>query len=122
MILPIPLHRKKAALRGFNQSYLLIRNFSRLYQKQYGGPPSWTMDALSLVRIRHTPTQTGLNEAQREKNLAQAFVWQGRQGLKGKNVLLVDDVYTTGSTCRAAAAALKSAGAATVYALVLSRA
>ncbi len=122
LILPIPLHRKKAAERGFNQSYLLIRNFLRLYQNRYKTTPPWAVDFLSLARIRHTLSQTGLDETQREKNLARAFAWQSQQGLEEKNVLLVDDVYTTGSTCKAAAAALKSAGAAAVYALVLSRA
>ncbi|WDP88998.1 MAG: ComF family protein [Desulfobacter sp.] len=122
LILPIPLHRKKSAKRGFNQSFLLIRNLMALHRERYGTPPPWTIDIRSLARVRHTPSQTGLDEKERETNLARAFEWQARQRPEGKNILLVDDVFTTGSTCRSAASALKSAGAGAVFALVLARA
>jgi len=122
MICPIPLHRKKAVKRGYNQSYLLVRRFRGLYQKQYRSPPPWSLDFRSLKRIRHTPSQTGLDVNAREKNLKRAFVWQSNRNLEGKSVLLVDDVYTTGSTCNSAARALKDVGAAQVSALVLARA
>ncbi len=122
IILPIPLHKKKARQRGFNQSFLLVRNFPSLYRKKYGVVPPWTMDIRSLARARYTPSQTGLDIRQRQKNLKQAFAWRSHQDLKGKNVLLVDDVYTTGSTCHAAGRTLKAAGAQGVFALVLARA
>lgn len=122
LIIPIPLHRKKAAARGFNQSYMLIRNFKKLYRQRYGVPPAWQIDIRSFARIRYTPSQTGLDIKEREKNLEHAFAWQGGQVLDQKNILLVDDVYTTGSTCKSAASVLKRAGAGSISALVLARA
>ena len=122
LIVPIPLYFKKARQRGFNQSYLLVRNFASLYREKYGIPPGWTIDAKGLVRVKQTSTQTGLDIVERRKNLKQAFKWKGRESLEGKSVLLVDDVYTTGATCDAAAGALTDAGADRVDALVLARA
>lgn len=122
IILPIPLHRKKARQRGFNQSFLLIRNFMRLYEKKYRTRPPWDIDIRSLARIRYTPSQTGLDIKERHRNLKQAFKWVQNRDLKGKNVLLVDDVYTTGATCHAAARVLKASGAQKISALVLTRA
>ena len=122
MVLPIPLHRKKAAVRGFNQSYLLVRRFEKLYRSRYGHLPSWTVNMRSLVRIRHTPSQTGLTIKARKKNLMKAFALRADKDLDGCNLLLVDDVFTTGATCYSAAKILKAAGAARVDALVLARA
>lgn len=122
LILPIPLHPAKARKRGFNQSFLLVRNFESIYQRRYGQPPPWQVDISGLSRVKMTPSQTGLDHRQREKNLRDAFQWQGGTGIKGKEVLLVDDVYTTGATCLAAAATLMKAGADRVSALVLARA
>ncbi|MEH0019027.1 MAG: ComF family protein [Desulfobacter sp.] len=122
LILPVPLHREKAGKRGFNQAYLLVRNFRSLYRKKYGKNPPWKVEINGLVRVKSTPSQTGLDIREREKNLKQAFEWQERIPLKGTSVLLVDDVYTTGATCNAAAKTLLDAGAVRVDALVLTRA
>ncbi len=122
LILPIPLHFQKARKRGFNQSFFLVRNFVSLYRKNKGKLPSWTIDIHGLVRIKATPSQTGLDPGERKKNLKQAFEWKQKNALKGKSVLLIDDVYTTGSTCNAAAKTLLKAGADRVDALVLARA
>lgn len=122
VILPVPLHRKKAAARGFNQAYILVRRFGKLFRRKYGKPPAWRVDTRSLVRIRHTPSQTGLDINARRRNLRLAFAWRGIENLDGCSVLLVDDVFTTGATCHSAAGILKGAGAGRVDALVLARA
>ena len=122
LILPIPLHPAKARKRGFNQSFLLVRNFRAIYRKRYGQPPPWQVDIQSLVRIKETPTQTGLDIAERERNLKNAFAGGEGRDIEGKSLLLIDDVFTTGATCRAAAKTLLDAGAARVDALVLARA
>ena len=122
LILPIPLHVSKAKKRGFNQSYFLVRNFPRLYREAYGQPASWRIDIGSLARVRATVSQTGLDHQARKKNLTQAFACPKPDLIKGKNILLVDDVFTTGSTCDAAAQTLMNAGAAAVSALILARA
>lgn len=127
LILPVPLHPARARQRGFNQSCLLVRNFTAIYRKRCGQAPPWQVDTTGLVRVKPTPSQTGLDIREREKNLNRAFTWRGgrKKGgpeLRGRHVLLVDDVYTTGATCTAAARALTAAGAARVDALVLARA
>ena len=122
LIVPIPLHHSKAKNRGFNQSYFLVRNFSRLYRADYDRPPPWQVDIKNLVRIRATISQTGLDPKARKKNLTQAFACPKPERIKGKHILLVDDVFTTGATCDAATQTLLKAGAAGVSALVLARA
>ena len=122
LILPIPLHGSKAKKRGFNQSYFLVRNFPRLYRDAFGRPASWRIDIKGLARVRATVSQTGLDHKARKKNLTQAFTCPKPDRIKGKNILLVDDVFTTGATCDAAAQTLLKAGAAGVSALVLARA
>jgi len=122
LILPIPLHSSKAKKRGFNQSYFLVRNFPRLYKNVHDRPAPWRIDISGLARVRATVSQTGLDHKARKKNLTQAFACPKPARIKGKNILLVDDVFTTGATCDAAAQTLLDAGAAGVSALVLARA
>ena len=122
LILPIPLHGSKAKKRGFNQAYFLVRNFPRLYKHAYNRPAPWRIDIRSIVRVRATVSQTGLDHKARKKNLTQAFACPRPGLIKGKNILLVDDVFTTGATCNAAAQTLLDAGAAGVSALILARA
>ncbi len=121
-ILPIPLHGKKVRQRGFNQSFLMIRHFMSMYTRSHGEKPSWEIDTRSLVRVRSTTSQTGLSIQERENNLNQAFKMRPGAFLAGKHILLVDDVYTTGATCKSAARVLLASGVKQVDVLVLARA
>lgn len=103
---PIPVHRKKQISRGFNQAELLAREVSRLL-----GVP---VDADLLVRVRKTLPQKELNDEERRKNLINAFQI-GKKGVKYKRIILVDDIYTTGSTVDACARVLKASGIQEVY-------
>ena len=104
VIVPAPMHRKDVLRRGFNQSDLIARELERIL-----GIPA---DTRSVVKIRHTHTQKGLGKGGRAVNLRHAF--SASEKLKGKRVLLVDDICTTGSTLREITAAIKNAGAASV--------
>ncbi len=112
--LPVPLHPKRQAERGYNQSALLARGLAR----EVGLPLREDL----LRRARHTPQQVGLDHAQRRANVAGAFVCPSRHpALAGAALLLVDDVCTTGATLVACAETLRAAGARAVWGLTLAR-
>lgn len=112
VIMAMPIHWRKRFERGFNQAELLARPVARRYGMKLCG---------SLRRKRYAKSQASLTEAQRTENLKDAFEVRNCASLAGKHVLLIDDVFTTGATLRAAAAALKGAGVARVSALTLAR-
>jgi ComF family protein len=110
---PIPLHQKRHRERGFNQSAWLTLEFA----KRVGIPTQ----PEALTRIRATAPQVGLSPHERRQNVKDAF--QGdAQIVRGRSVLLIDDVCTTGSTLRSAAAALHKAGAVHIWAFTVARA
>ena len=113
-ILPVPLHRKREKMRGFNQAELLGRSISRL--------SSLPLLRGVLVKTRNTPAQVSLEAAERETNLRGAFEVRKPALVKGQTVLLVDDVFTTGSTLRECSRVLGQSGALEVRALTLARA
>lgn len=114
VIVPVPLSRLRLVLRHYNQAAVLAGELSR----QTGVPA----DPLLLRRIRMTRSQVGMTRDQRRRNVAGAFHVPDRRrsGLAGRNVLLLDDVITTGATADACARALKRAGAARVDVLALA--
>jgi ComF family protein len=115
VIVPVPLTRWRLLSRRFNQAAVLAQELSRRT-----GIPA---DPLALQRTRFARTQVGLTHDQRRRNVAGAFGVPAarRHRVVGRNVLLVDDVITTGATAEACARALKRAGAARVDVLVLAR-
>jgi ComF family protein len=121
LIMPIPLHTKKLRKRGFNQAFLLIRNFMKYYENTFEIPPPWKIDTTSLARIKRTQPQTGFDIEQRKVNLKNAFNVANQKAIDKKHILLVDDVFTTGATCNEAARVLLKNGAENVYAMVLAR-
>lgn len=110
-IIPVPLHRSRIRARGFNQACLLAERLSGELQIPVG------RDA--VYRIRRTRPQKLLDDREREKNLKQAF-GVSRQWKAPRNVLLVDDIYTTGSTVHRISKVLKKAGVQKVYFLTIS--
>jgi ComF family protein len=113
-IIPAPLHWRRRWDRGFNQSDLVAREVSRLT-----GIP---LDR-RLLRTRSTPPQAGLSSAERRLNVQGAFAAaDAKTAIRGKKLIVVDDVMTTGATLEACARVLKRAGAAEVAALTLARA
>jgi ComF family protein len=112
LVLPMPLSPQRLAERGFNQALLLARALSRA-----------KADSGLLLRVKHTPTQTALDRDERAANVKGAFAVQPMRAgeLRGRRVLLVDDVMTSGASLFGAAATLRQAGAASVMAVVLAR-
>lgn len=122
LIVPIPLHTAKLRQRGFNQSFLLVRRFERLYRNRHGHRPGWHVDPFCITRTRNTRSQTRLSFEQRKKNVTGAFAVVDPRAVAGRQILLVDDVFTTGATAGETARMLRQHKAAGVHVLVLARA
>lgn len=111
LVVPVPLHTRRLRERRFNQSALLAQEIVR----QAGG--TYAPDILR--RVRHTIPQKGLNAKDRGENVRGAFAASGDP--EGKNILLIDDVFTSGATLNECARVMKAAGAATVSVLTIAR-
>ena len=121
LVVPVPLHASKAAERGFNQARALAEFALASLRKTH---PDWklTLAPNTLIRHRSTASQAGLTFRQRRLNLRGAFAVADAHAVAGQDVLLIDDILTTGATVRAAAQALNRAGAASVWVATLARA
>jgi ComF family protein len=122
LVLPVPLHPSRAKRRGFNQAALLVKNWPKLFAARGLVPPRIGLDPRLIRRIQDTPAQTGLSRSMRKTNLRQAFAVHPKQNMEGLEILLVDDVATTGETVNECARILKKAGASGVNGLTLARA
>ena len=113
MIIPVPIHRLRLLKRRYNQSALLCK-----YLAQKSGIVA---DYTSLQRSRNTIPQVELSGTARRNNLKQAFKVANPHNVKGKKIVLIDDVSTTGSTLNECAKVLHKSGAAAIYSLTLAR-
>ncbi|MDD2335236.1 MAG: ComF family protein [Geobacteraceae bacterium] len=113
-IIPVPLHRRRLRERGFNQSQLI----GQILAKSWEIP----LSVHNLRRIHWTKPQTGLSAAERERNIRNAFEVALPDRVKGKRLLLVDDVYTTGSTVTECAKTLRQSGAKEIHVITVARA
>ena len=116
VVIPVPLYVKKARQRGFNQSELIARSALKLLS---GG--GFELNAEVLKRCRETKSQIGLSRHQRRENMRGAFVAAKPEEIAGREVLLVDDVMTTGTTVSECARVLRRAGASKVYVATVAR-
>ncbi len=114
LIMPVPLHPKRLRERGFNQSLLLANRIAFGLRGK--------VDFLSLLRIRHTIPQTTLSKKERRKNIENAFFLKSPESVREKNILLVDDVTTTGNTLNECAKVLTRGGAQAVFCVTLAKA
>lgn len=116
-LLPLPLSAQRLAERGFNQAWTLAQALHRHSACRAG------LQARLLIRIRHTEAQTRLDREQRQANVRGAFLLEPllAHAVRGRTVVLVDDVMTSGASLNAAAQVLRQAQAARVEALVVAR-
>jgi competence protein ComFC len=113
LVVPVPLGKERAKERGYNQVGLVALPLALINH--------WRYSPKALLRTRDTRSQVGLSIAERRENVSGAFLGNTALVLRS-NVLLMDDVATTGATLSSCAAALMDAGARSVYALTLARA
>lgn len=113
LMIPVPLHIKRLRQRGFNQALILARAIGKKWQI----PVNFSL----LKRHKFTETQTGMNKTERKQNIKGAFEVRAKENITGKNIIIVDDVYTTGATVNECAKTLLNAGAQKVIVLTLAR-
>lgn len=113
IVVPVPLHKRKFNQRGYNQSELITGQISKSLNLEVAGG--------CLQKTKSTEDQARLKESKRKGNLKGAFVCLKPELISGKRILLVDDVYTTGTTMAECAKVLKEAGAKEVIGLVIAR-
>lgn len=112
LIIPIPLHKARMREREFNQSEALGMHIAKEFKKE--------LSCETLLRLRPTKSQTELKDSERALNVAGSFTVSKKVSLKDKNLLLIDDVLTTGATSSEASLALKNSGAEGVFVLTLA--
>jgi len=114
LVMPVPLHKKRLRWRGYNQASLLAGSLAK----------QWRLPLVrqNLRRVRWTEPQINLAAGERELNVRGAFAVSNRDAVAGKRIILVDDVFTTGSTVAECARTLKRAGAEAVFIVTVARA
>ncbi|MEK7086935.1 MAG: double zinc ribbon domain-containing protein, partial [Patescibacteria group bacterium] len=112
-LIPMPLHSKKEKKRGFNQTHLILQTLDNKRK----------IEKNVLFRIKNTESQTRLeNREKRMGNVKDSFEIRRKEKIAGKNIILFDDVFTSGATMREAARVLKEAGAKKIIGLVITKA
>ena len=117
VLIPVPLWPGKRQARGFNQAEAIARAFCGLRASS-----GIQLDTSSLLRTRETASQTGLTRKQRRANVRGAFAVKNAEKVRGRSILLVDDVMTTGTTVNECARVLLRAGAKEVFVATVARA
>jgi competence protein ComFC len=112
VVVPVPLGKRRLQERGYNQVALVAKPLAAIKK--------WDFHPRSVARINDTRSQVGLTADERKRNVEGAFRSESN-GIKGKNVLLMDDVATTGATLSSCASALLEAGAKNVYGFTIAR-
>ena len=120
LMIPVPVHKVRMRSRGFNQAELIARAAQRGIERSIGR--RLTLDVTSLLRVRFAESQVALTAQQRRQQIRGAFKVGSRERIKGREILLVDDVLTTGATASECARELRHAGATRVWVATPARA
>ncbi|MFA5069856.1 MAG: ComF family protein [Patescibacteria group bacterium] len=113
LVIPVPLHKRRLRWRGFNQAQIIGEELAKIF--------CLNIRVDNLQRVRYTHPQVELSAAARKNNVKDAFFLLKPLEISGKSVILIDDVYTTGSTMKEATKVLKKAGAKEVTGFVIAR-
>ncbi len=111
IIVPVPIHKNKLEIRGFNQAYIMSQ-----YLSKYMNLPVWS----GLIRVKDTKGQYNLDKFARKLNVNNAFSADLLYNVINKRILLVDDVFTTGNTAEECSKVLKESGAAEIYVVTVA--
>jgi hypothetical protein len=120
LMIPVPAHKIRMRSRGFNQAELIARAAQRGIEEAIGR--KLTLEVTTLLRVRFAESQVALTAEERRQQIRGAFKVTAREQVKGREILLVDDVLTTGATAAECARELRQAGAAKVWVVTPARA
>ena len=120
LMIPVPVHKLRMRSRGFNQAELIARAAQRGIEEAIGR--KLTLEVTALLRVRFAESQVALTLEERRQQIRGAFKVTSRELVKGREILLVDDVLTTGATASECARELRLAGAAKVWVVTPARA
>lgn len=113
IIIPVPMHKNKKAVRGYNQSELIAKEIARNMELEF--------DKNILIKEKNTNVQSTLTKIKRAENVKNAFLVEDNTKIKGKKVILIDDIYTTGSTVNECSKVLKKAGAKEICVVTIAK-
>lgn len=113
IIIPVPMYRRKKAKRGYNQSELIARKVAKNFHI--------SINTKILLKTKNTPMQSSLGKEDRIKNVQSVYKVENQEKIKDKNVLLVDDIYTTGATVKECKRMLQLAGAKKVGIMIIAK-
>ena len=113
IIISVPIHKQKKCIRAYNQSELIAKQIAKEMKINYGKN--------ILIKIKNTKLQSTLNKTERKTNIKNAFYLKDNKNIKGKKVILVDDIYTTGSTVNECSKVLKKAGAKEICVITIAK-
>lgn len=111
LIIPVPISKKRYYERGYNQSELIVKYLSRLIKLEYRND--------ILIKVKNNNRQSELSENKRKDNVKDTYSIKNAEMIKGKKIILIDDIYTTGSTVNECSKILKKVGASQVVVLVV---
>lgn len=114
IIIPVPIHKKRQKERGYNQSLLIARKWEKEETRI-------SVEANVLLKVKHTKPQSTLSREERIENAKQVYEIQNAEKIKEKDIILLDDIYTTGSTVRECAKILKENGARSIVVVTIAK-
>ncbi|MCL2383885.1 MAG: ComF family protein [Oscillospiraceae bacterium] len=113
IIIPVPVHKKRRAGRGYDQSELVAKEIAKVI--------SITLESNVLIKAKNTDVQSLLTRKQRKENIKDAFEVRYKERIQGKKIVLLDDVYTTGATINECKKILKESGAIQVLVITIAK-
>lgn len=114
IIIPVPIHKKRKQKRGYNQSELITRQISKKI-------PSLVHESTAIQKIKHNIEQSSLSKEQRKQNVKDVYKIVNKEKIENKNIVLFDDIYTTGNTVNEISKILKQNGANKILVLTIAK-
>ena len=113
IIVPVPVSKKKLNIRGYNQTELIAREIAKSLKLEFSRG--------NLIKVKDTEAQSTLNKAKRQENIKNCFLVSSNEEFTGKNVILFDDIYTTGSTAMECSKVLRKCNAKSILVLTIAK-